>query len=217
MRLPQHIAALLEDYLDGKLDPQGQEAVTAWLRESDTNGEALASWFMTEVNLLEASRLADMRSVFEGLTFDARTNPVEPQPSQPVPRVLAPSRQLLVAASVLAVLAAVYWLKPAAKENSASPSTFVGAPKGKDQAPSPAMLGRLADCVWESGMKPIRVGQDISAGTLIDIKSGLVQLVFESGAEIVLKGPCRLRVESSMLCRLLTGRRASLSVGHRRK
>jgi hypothetical protein len=67
------------------------------------------------------------------------------------------------------------------------------------------MLGRLADCVWSSETQPLRVGQDIAANTVIDIKSGLAQLVFDSGAEVVLKGPCRLRVESSMLCRLFSG------------
>jgi hypothetical protein len=72
-------------------------------------------------------------------------------------------------------------------------------------APPPAMLGRLADCVWGSETQQLRVGQDIAANTMIDIKSGLAQLVFESGAEVVLKGPCRLRVENSMLCRLFSG------------
>jgi hypothetical protein len=76
------------------------------------------------------------------------------------------------------------------------------------------MLGRLADCVWESGMKPLRVGQDIAAGATIDIRSGLAQLVFESGAEVVLQGPCRLRIENSMLCRLFSGN-VSAEVPHR--
>jgi hypothetical protein len=214
MSVPQHIAALLEDYLDGKLDAQGQETVTAWLSESEANGGALASWFLTEVNLLEANRLADMRSVFEGLTFDDRANAVEPRPAQRVKKTLAPSRRLLVAASILVALAAVYWLRTSVKENTSAPNRLVRDAKANDDAPSPAMLGRLADCVWASGMKPIRVGQDISAGTLIDIKSGLAQLVFESGAEVVLKGPCRLRIENSMFCRLISGS-VSAEVPHR--
>ena len=54
-------------------------------------------------------------------------------------------------------------------------------------------------------MTPIRVGQNIAAGTMVSIKTGLAQLVFENGAEVVLKGPCQLRVENSMLCRLFSG------------
>ena len=104
---------------------------------------------------------------------------------------------LLIAASVLVALGVAYiWPEPANKNNPVAPIASASAQPAHNHAPSPAMLGRLADCVWESDMKPLRVGQDIAAGTTIDIKSGLAQLVFESGAEVVLKGPCRLRVEN---------------------
>jgi ferric-dicitrate binding protein FerR (iron transport regulator) len=215
MSVPQHIAAHLEDYLDGKLDDSDRESISAWLRESEAHGEALASWFVTEVNLLEVSRLADMRAVFEGFSFDARAKTVESHASQPLRKVFSASpRRLFAAAAVLALLGALYWLKPAAKENAAAPNSLVRDSASKADAPAPAMLGRLADCVWEDGMKPIRVGQDIAAGTLVEIKSGLAQLVFESGAEVVAKGPCRLRIESSMLCRLISGN-VSAEVPHR--
>jgi hypothetical protein len=58
------------------------------------------------------------------------------------------------------------------------------------------------------------VGEDIPVGTSIDITSGLAQLVFESGAEVVVEGPCRLQVENSMLCRLQAGS-VSAEVPHR--
>ena len=71
--------------------------------------------------------------------------------------------------------------------------------------PASAILARVEACVWAADMKPLRVGQDVAAGTTIDIKSGLAQLIFESGAEVVLKGPCHFRVDSSMLGRLFAG------------
>ena len=55
MNVPQHIAGHLEDYLDGNLDESGHEILNAWMGESDANCEALAAWFMTEVQLLDAS------------------------------------------------------------------------------------------------------------------------------------------------------------------
>jgi hypothetical protein len=214
MSVPQHIAALLEDYLDQKLDAQGEVVVTAWLRESDANGEALASWFMNEVDLVEASRLANMRSVFSGMTFEPRTNLTEAIAAEPVKKSsFARSHRLAVAASVFAVLSAVYWFNSTAQQNSTAINTPVRV-SAKEEVPLPAMLGRLADCVWEDGMTPIRVGQDIPVGMPIRIKSGLAQLVFESGAEVVLKGPCQLTVENPMLCRLISGS-VSAEVPHR--
>lgn len=215
MSVPQFIAAHLEDYLDGKLDPSGQEAVEAWLRESNANGQALASWFVTQVDLLEASRLADMRAVFEGLTYDTSEDRREldrPQTGRKASSL--PHRRLLIAASLLMVLAGYLALRPMFTKSTIKPGSLVSASKSKDASPPPAILGRLADCVWDDGEKPLRVGEDIAAGTLIGIKSGLAQLVFENGAEIVLKGPCRLRIEDSMLCQLITGN-ISAEVPHR--
>src|SRR4029078_4603815 len=74
MSIPQPIVDRLEDYLDGNLDRAGHEAVAAWCNESDANREALAAWFLSQVELFEASRLADMRNVFEGFAFDPRAN-----------------------------------------------------------------------------------------------------------------------------------------------
>ena len=114
-------------------------------------------------------------------------------PLSPVSR-----RWLLIAASVLFVVAAtLLW-----RSQAIGPQRIA---KAATSQPSPAILGRSAACVWADGMTPLRVGQDIAAGTMISIKSGLAQIVFENGAEIVLKGPCQLRVENSMLCRLFSG------------
>ena len=94
MNVPQHIAGHLEDYLDGNLDESGHEILNAWMRESDANCEALAAWFMTEVQLLDASRLADMRAVFQGLTFDTRSEPTDMQPQAPSSKSHDPQRRI---------------------------------------------------------------------------------------------------------------------------
>ena len=217
MNVSQHIAGYLEDYLDGTIDESGHEVLKSWLRESDANCEALAAWFLDQAQLLDASRLADMRAVFQGLTFDARPEPtiVLPQPLSSARRSVA-HNLLIIAASVVVALGLAYiWPKPGNKNNDVgTPIASANVQPAHMRVSSPAMLGRLADCVWQSDMKPLRVGQDIAAGTTIDVKSGLAQLVFESGAEVVLQGPCRLRVDSSMLCRLFSGN-VSAEVPHR--
>ena len=215
MNVPQPIVGYLEDYLDGKLSPAGRAQVEAWLRQSDQNGKELAAWFMNEVQLHEASRLADMRVVFENMTFDARADQVAALNSKAKAFLPTNRSWLLIAASVLFVLAAAQlWRSHAGTVVATSDSSSSGVPRTHNLLSSPAILARLADCVWVDGMTPLRVGQDIAAGTTVGIKSGLAQLVFESGAEVVLKGPCELRIDNSMVCRLYSGN-VSAEVPHR--
>jgi hypothetical protein len=216
MNVPQHIAGHLEDYRDGTLDDSGYEILSAWMRTSDANCEAVAAWLMTESRLLDASRLADMRAVFQGQTFDARSESIEALPPAASGKRRSTVHSLmLIAASIFVALSLAYiWPKPADKNNAGARIAAANIQAAHNQAPPPAMLGRLANCVWEANMPPLRVGQDIAAGTAINIKSGLAQLVFESGAELVLQGPCQLRVDNSMLCRLLFGN-VSAEVPHR--
>lgn len=208
MSVPQHIAGYLDDYLDGSLDEAGQEALLTWADETEANSEALAVWFLHEAQLLEASRLADMRAVFEGLTYAPQADASEsPEPIRPRSSHSGPQTWLLVAASVLLALGIAYvWpdRAPMARESSQQAGS-TGGQAAHAPVPPPAILGRLADCVWGSETGPLRVGQDIAAHTTIEIKSGLAQLVFDSGAEVVLQGPCRVRIENSMLCRLFSG------------
>jgi hypothetical protein len=216
MNVPQHIAGKLEDYLDGNLDEDGYETLNAWMRQSDANCEALAAWLMSEVRLLDASRLADMRAVFEGQTFDTRHVGTEtlPLPSTVKSRSAAQTL-MLIAASVLVALGLSYmWPNRAEKNSGAARIASAHVQAAQNHALQPAMLSRLADCVWQRDMPPLHVGQDLAAGMTIDIKSGLAQLVFESGAEVVLQGPCRLRVDNFMLCRLFSGN-VSAEVPHR--
>src|SRR3954465_162146 len=105
MNVPQHIAGNLEDYLDGNLDEAGYEILNAWMRQSDANCEALAAWLMTEVRLLDASRLADMRAVFQGQTFDTRHVAAETMPPAPSRKARSTAQNLmLIAASVFVAL-----------------------------------------------------------------------------------------------------------------
>jgi hypothetical protein len=211
MSVPQHIVDRLEDHLDGKLDHAGRAALIAWLQESDENPRSLAEWFMAEVELHETARVADMCAVFEGMTFD-------PKSEEPETTVLPGARRvtftvrgswLAIAATAAFVLAGAYLLATATGEaekddvaTNQKSAAADGATTAKNDVPSPAILSRLANCVWAGEMTRLRVGQDILAGTTLELKSGLAKLFFESGAEVVLKGPCRIRIESSMRCRL---------------
>jgi hypothetical protein len=207
MSIPEHIADLLEDYLDGQLDHAGRDELYSWVRGSDANCKSLAQWFVDEVQLLEATRVADMRDVFGGMAFEARA--VAPQLNATTRSKLR-TRPLWLgtaAAVIISFAAALLWSSGEASKvgrinNLADRDS---AESAKSEQSPPAILARVANCIWSSRGEPFRVGQDISAGTTIDLESGLAQLVFDSGAEVVLRGPCQFRVDGSMLCSLARG------------
>jgi len=60
-----------------------------------------------------------------------------------------------------------------------------------------AMLTRVVDAHWGPGAKPLRVGGAVEPGWL-RLESGMAQVVFYSGARVVLEGPAQLQLVSPM-------------------
>ena len=58
-----------------------------------------------------------------------------------------------------------------------------------------AMLDRAVDAQWDQGNKSPRLGAPLEPGWL-RLKSGLAQIVFYSGARVVIEGPTELRIVS---------------------
>lgn len=94
------------------------------------------------------------------------------------------ARVLALAASLMLALTGVWvlWLRQAAARNGAT-STAV------------AMLTRAIDARWEQGNRPLRAGNPLKPGW-IRLRSGLAQVVFYSGARVVIEGPATLRLVS---------------------
>lgn len=59
-----------------------------------------------------------------------------------------------------------------------------------------AMLNRVADAQWNSGSETPRSGAPLEPGVL-RLRSGLAQIVFYSGARVVIEGPVELQLISS--------------------
>lgn len=215
MNLPQQISDLLEDHLDGKLDDVGREQLSIWALECEENQKAIAAWLVNEVELREAARVANMCAVFEGLAFDPREAPPETtalsldekhrtskRRTTTIWWAIAASIAFAVATYSASNVATLWGERATGRQATAQNSTRRAKAV---TAPSPAILARLAQCEWGISATHLRVGQDVAPGTVLELKSGLAQLFFENGAEVVLRGPCRLQVESSMLCRLAYG------------
>jgi hypothetical protein len=91
----------------------------------------------------------------------------------------------------------------------------VDAPANERQAAAPAALDRdeaiatvtrLAGTSWQAGAKQLHHGEQLIAGDRIALKSGLIKVTYDCGAEVVLEGPCEFVVESKMVGVLESGK-----------
>ncbi len=109
------------------------------------------------------------------------------------PRATARKRTWVVAlAACVAILAAVWWgLRP-------TPPTDRQGTTSK----AVAMLDRAVDAQWNQGGEAPRLGAPLEPGWL-RLNSGLAQIVFYSGARVVIEGPTELELlsPSEALCR----------------
>ncbi len=91
---------------------------------------------------------------------------------------------LALAACLALLLTGVWWkdsTEPAARKGGTSKAV--------------AMLGRVADAVWQQPGETPRPGGPLEPGAL-RLKSGLAQIVFYSGARLVLEGPAEVQLVS---------------------
>ena len=67
-------------------------------------------------------------------------------------------------------------------------------------------LARTIDCAWASDREAPEAGDDLAAGQTLVLKSGLAEIVFQSGARTILQGPARLVVRSRASAALNRGK-----------
>jgi hypothetical protein len=64
-------------------------------------------------------------------------------------------------------------------------------------AASPAHVTATVDCQWAEGVAPLRVRDGVPLGREIKLKSGLMEITYDSGAKVILQGPVAYEVEST--------------------
>ena len=97
-----------------------------------------------------------------------------------------------------------------------APESQIADHKSEIHLPSPALppapsgavahLIHTADCRWADEAEAPQVGADLRAGRKLALKSGLVEILFESGARTVLEGPATLEVSSRRSALLRRGK-----------
>jgi hypothetical protein len=83
----------------------------------------------------------------------------------------------------------------------------MGPVAGSDAQPLPAAwISLLHEVEWAPGQLPYGWGGAVMAGRTLRFNSGLVRLVFSSGAEVLLEGPAAFTAETAELGRLRLGK-----------
>jgi hypothetical protein len=196
---------LITAYLDDALSDTERDELTAWLKAHPDHLRTFVEANLFEQQIRQAVHGQVQRDAAMHLV-DSGDSPL-PQPHRMGEAIHLPwyyrgwpslltmgagTRAMALAACFMVLTAGfVLWLKrPATKEAT---STAV------------AMLARTVDASWAPGAKPRRVGSALEPGWL-RLKSGMAQVVFYSGARVVIEGPAELRLVSPNEAICPTGR-----------
>ena len=127
-----------------------------------------------------------------GISTGDRQNILSLSPAVPPTRRKL-MRAVALAACLMFIVGGVwtFWFKRSAARNGATSSAV-------------AMLARAVDARW-GGNSPLRVGSALEPGWL-RLEAGLAQVVFYSGARVVIEGPTELRLISPTEAVCLAGR-----------
>lgn len=130
------------------------------------------------------SRLASDPDLFANETAESNPASTSNPPSRSPRNFPQSARLLSLAACAAVLLTAAWWMyrtEPGVREGNTSRAV--------------AMLDRVADPVWQPSGENPRVGVALEPGWL-RLKSGLAQIVFYSGARLVLEGPAEVQLVS---------------------
>ncbi len=110
----------------------------------------------------------------------------------------------------------------ASRDGASMPSSFRPSPSGKTIAGRPAplaaptapaadsapvaRLARAVDVRRANGTEPVNVGGQLAMGQKVQIESGLAEVIFPKGVNLVLQGPASLTIESDQSVFLAKGR-----------
>lgn len=155
-----------------------------WLKGTTMNAPTLKRW---------RSGMAEARPpLTKSDIAGARPNGIHSHATLPFPRPIL--TQVLAVAACLMLIAAGAWMWL----NASTPR------KGATSR-AVAVLTRTVEPNWDRRMKSPRVGGALEPGTL-RLESGLAQVVFYSGARVVIEGPTELQLVSSTEAVCRTGR-----------
>jgi hypothetical protein len=81
------------------------------------------------------------------------------------------------------------------------------APPQRGEAPDVvATVTQVVEGVWQPNAAVLKPGEFLAKGSRVALKSGMVKVTFECGAEVVLQGPCDFELQTPMVGFLKSGK-----------
>ncbi len=118
------------------------------------------------------------------------------------PRWIMP---IAIAATIMLASSLAWWWHP----GQVSPQPIVGNPIIADDEITHAVITSIDDAHGRVGTAPLVQGMRLASQEL-QLDSGIVEITFDTGAEITLEGPARMQVASENQARLTTGRASAM-------
>ncbi len=110
---------------------------------------------------------------------------------------------VVVATLLVSALIQVFWWRPGSPPLELAKKQIEAAPIVV--SPFVATLRDAVDCEWEASDAHLRVGARLPSGEL-RVPKGVANVQFDSGSELVVEGPAKLRLESSSAVTVLSGK-----------
>ncbi len=206
--VPEDLAELFAELTDGTLSPEDRERLRARLAADPAAFDVYCKWMH-----LHALLYLDLQHPRDAMITPPLTPGSLLEGPRPEGRWLSRSTRRwamglsgAVAAAIAASLAFVAFMAPdegaPIRVALQSSNGFRPAPEAieafnRTEGDAVAVLSRVADATL-AGSKPLLVGSPVRAGKFV-VDSGLVQLEFLSGANLVVEGPAELDLVSKSL------------------
>jgi len=218
MNDPPEIKKLFSAYLDGYLAEHEWRQLESWLGADSAHAIQLLQWMSLQAWTYEALRNDALEQVLRdsgpsrilSTLHEDRKKAGEQLTanvgSRSSARVWKLTAALAIASAVLLMVWAPSIVRPPRPYQPPTRSTppTVAAAKNSDRAADPyesnvaATLVQLGKCVWRDNKSAHDDGDQLEDGTRITLQSGTVRITFESGAQVLLEGPCDFTVDNAM-------------------
>jgi hypothetical protein len=102
----------------------------------------------------------------------------------------------VIMAIVLSIASVTHVSEPASLERR----TAANLPMANPKVAIVGQISGMADCVWEKGARPSRqknVSSPLCVGDTLALRSGLLEITYDTGAKVLLQGPVTYEVESA--------------------
>lgn len=198
---------LLGDYCHGTISAADAEALNAALESDPAARQFYNNYMFLHAELF--TQLANMDC--EELHARMKEDEAELARSVDEPAKRTGRMWLALAATVLAVAAGSSWLTYLATQSLPGKQQVASAiVDGVDRDVAVARITATRNCLWNGSSDDLNFGATLFAGQKLDLASGLVEVTFLDGAQVVLEGPARFDVKAADLAELHAGRIAAV-------